>query len=108
DILPIMGIEHDCILSKPGDVTAVFKASLPEIFTLSDEEYEQLHQSWLRAIKVLTPGTVLHKQDWFREAKHSAVPRKDNDSFLSRSAARYFEGRPYILHDCYLMLTKRP
>src|SRR5476649_2076577 len=98
DILPIMGIEHDCILSKQGDVTVVFKASLPEIFTLSDQEYEQLHQSWLRAIKVLAPGTVLHKQDWFLEEKYSADPRKAGESFLSRSADRYFQGRPYTLH----------
>jgi conjugation system TraG family ATPase len=108
DILPVMGIEHDCILSKQGDVTVVFKASLPEIFTLSDEEYEQLHQSWLRAIKVLAPGTVLHKQDWFLQTKYEADSRKGGDSFLGRSADRYFGGRPYTRHDCYLMLTKRP
>ena len=35
--LPVMAVEHDCILSKQGDVTIVFKAELPEIFTLSAE-----------------------------------------------------------------------
>lgn len=33
DILPIMDVEHDCILSKQGDVTIVFKADLPELNT---------------------------------------------------------------------------
>ena len=28
DILPILGVEHDCILSKQGDVTIAFKAEL--------------------------------------------------------------------------------
>jgi hypothetical protein len=66
DILPIMDVEHDCILSKQGDVTVVFKAQLPEIFTLSDQEYEAFHQAWLKAIKLLPKYSVFHKQDWVR------------------------------------------
>ena len=50
DILPIMDVEHDCILSKQGDMTVVFKADLPEIFSLSDQEYEAFHQAWIKAI----------------------------------------------------------
>jgi len=37
-ILPIMDVQHDCILSKQGDITIVFQVVLPEIFTLSDQE----------------------------------------------------------------------
>jgi hypothetical protein len=66
DILPIMDVQHDCILSKQGDVTVVFKAELPEIFTLSDQEYEAFHQAWLKAIKLLPKFSVFHKQDWVR------------------------------------------
>ena len=72
DILPVMGIEHDCILSKQGDVTIVFKVSLPEIFTLSDEDYETLHQAWVKAIRVLPKDSILHKQDWFIERQYRA------------------------------------
>jgi len=43
DLLPIMAIEHDCILSKQGDITIAYKCILPEIFTLSDQEYEGFH-----------------------------------------------------------------
>jgi conjugation system TraG family ATPase len=108
DILPIMGIEHDCILSRQGDVTVAFALALPEIFTLCGEEYELLHQSWLRAIKALPKGTILHKQDWFIQKQFGTGSAPLTQSFLSRSADRYFEGRSYLEHDCYLMLTKRP
>ena len=57
-ILPIMDIEHDCILSKQGDITVVFKVELPEIFTLSDQEYEAFHQAWVKAIKLLPKFSV--------------------------------------------------
>ena len=63
DILPVYGVEHDAILSKMGDITIVFKLRLPELFTLSNEEYEAFHHSWIRAIKVLPVHAILHKQD---------------------------------------------
>ena len=65
DILPILDIEHDAMVSKMGDITVGFKMKLPEIFTMSDQDYEALHHSWIKAIKVLPKQSVLHKQDWF-------------------------------------------
>ena len=64
-VFPIYKVENDCILSKQGDVTLAFEATLPEIFTLSDQEYEAFHQILIKAIKVLPNNSVFHKQDWF-------------------------------------------
>jgi conjugation system TraG family ATPase len=108
DILPIMAVEHDCILSKQGDVTVVFKAELPEIFSLSDQEYEVFHQSWIKAVKILPKFCVFHKQDWFLESKYQADFKNDDSSFLSRSSERFFNERPFLDHSCYIMLTKKP
>jgi conjugation system TraG family ATPase len=108
DILPIMSIEHDCILSKQGDITVVFKADLPEIFTLSDQDYEAFHQAWGKAIKVMPKHSILHKQDWFIDSKYEADFTKDDHSFLSRSSDRFFNERPYLDHSCFIFLTKKP
>ncbi len=101
-------MEHDCILSKQGDVTIVYEVQLPELFTLSDQEYEALHQSLIRAIKILPANTVFHKQDWFTESKHAADFSAIGVSFLSRASERFFNERPYLDHQCYIMLTKKP
>ena len=106
NIFPIMGVEHNCILSKQGDITIVFEVTLPEIFTLSDNDYEAFHNAWVKAIKVLPKYSVFHKQDWFIENKY--VPDFNNDSsFLSLSSERYFNERPFLDHHCYIMLTKK-
>lgn len=107
-ILPIMAVEHDCILSKQGDVTIVFKAELPEIFTMSDQEYEDFHQSWIKAVKVLPKFCVFHKQDWFFESSYKAHFSSEDSSFLARSSERFFNERPFLDHSCYIMLTKKP
>jgi conjugation system TraG family ATPase len=108
NILPIYGVEHDAILSKQGDITIAFKVDLPEIFTLSDQEYEAFHHGWIKAIKVLPKHSVMHKQDWFTENKHVANFTGEDQSFLSRSSERFFNERPYLDHHCYIMLTKKP
>lgn len=108
ELLPIMAVEHDCIVSKQGDVTVVFKAELPEIFTLSDQEYEAFHQSWIKAIKVLPKFSVFHKQDWFLESAYKADFSSEDSSFLTRSSERFFNERPFLDHSCYIMLTKKP
>jgi len=107
-ILPIMAVEHDCILSKQGDVTVVFKVELPELFTLSNQEYEAFHQIWLKALKVLPKHTILHKQDWFLESRYKADFSSEDNSFLSQSSERFFNERPFLDHSCYIMLTKKP
>ncbi len=108
DILPILDVEHDCILSKQGDITVVFKADLPEIFTLSDQEYEAFHQAWIKAIKLLPKYSIFHKQDWFLQSSYKADFTKEDTSFLSRSSERFFNERPFLAHSCHIMLTKKP
>ncbi|MFX1707240.1 TraG family conjugative transposon ATPase [Chitinophaga sp. CC14] len=112
DMMPIMGVEHDLIVSKQGDVTLVYKAELPEIFTLSDQDYEAFHQNWVKAIKVLPKFTVFHKQDWFLDKKFDPefdkTESKEHSSFLNHASNRFFNERPYLDHSCYIYLTQKP
>lgn len=115
EIFPIMGVEHDAILSRQGDITLAYQVVLPEIFTLSDQEYEAFHHAWLKALKVLPQYTVFHKQDWFTHCHYQPVftdTRPDGErapkSFLSMSSERFFNERPFLDHTCYILLTKKP
>ncbi len=107
NILPILGVEQDCILSKQGDVTIAFKAELPEIFTLCNADYEAFHQTWIKAIKILPRHSVFHKQDWYIETKYK-LNFKEETQFLSRSSERFFNERPYLDHTSYIFITKKP
>jgi conjugation system TraG family ATPase len=108
EVLPIYKVEQDCIVSRQGDFTLAFEVTLPEIFSLGTEDFENLHQTWLKAIRILPVNTVVHKQDWFMQAFYEADFSKENLSFLAQSSERYFNERPYLDHHCYLYLTKRP
>ncbi|WP_439879744.1 TraG family conjugative transposon ATPase [Pontibacter sp. MBLB2868] len=107
-MLPVYKVEQDCILSRQGDITLAFEATLPEIFTLSDKEYEAFHQAFIKAIRLLSHHTVFHKQDWFTESAYQADFTKEGQDFLSRASERFFHERPYWEHSCYVLLTKMP
>lgn len=104
-IFPIYKVENDTIISRIGDLTIAFEVSLPEIFSLSNEDYEGFHQSWVKAIRVLPKHSCFHKQDWF--TKDSFSPIHNKDSFLSKASNQFFNKRGFLKHQCYVFLTKK-
>ncbi|TKC04226.1 TraG family conjugative transposon ATPase [Pedobacter frigoris] len=106
-IFPIYKVEHGCIISMQGDLTVVFKVDHADIFTLGSAEYEAGHHTWVKALKTLPIGTVVHKQDTFIRTRHKA-DLNPNFTFLTLSGEKAFDGRVYLDHSCYMMITKKP
>ncbi|QHS56576.1 TraG family conjugative transposon ATPase [Mucilaginibacter sp. 14171R-50] len=105
-VFPIYKIEHDTLVSMQGELTIAFELTLPEVFTLSNDEYLAFHQTWVKAIKLLPRNCIFHKQDWFVEDKCQAS--FGDKTFLSHASERFFHERPFLAHRCLVMLTKRP
>ena len=103
---PLMAVEHGYIISKDADITVAYRVELPEVFTLTRAEYEALHSTWAKAVRVLPNYSIVHKQDIFIEESYRPDICRDDLSFLSRSFERHFNERPYLNHTCYLFLTK--
>ncbi len=103
---PLLSVEQGCILSKDADITIAFQVSLPELFTVTSEEYEAIHSVWNKAVKVLPDYSIVHKQDWYIQENYKAEKQEQDLSFLSSSFERHFNERPYLNHTCYLFITK--
>ena len=103
---PLLSVENGCIVSKDADLTVAFEVELPELFTMTAAEYEAVHSSWVKAVKVLPDFSVVCKQDWFTKETYRPDFRDGEQSFLSKSYERHFNERPYLNHKCYLYLTK--
>lgn len=103
---PLLAVEHDCIISKDADITVAFQVELPELFTVTRAEYEAIHASWTKAVKVLPEYCVVHKQDWFVRETYRPDTAQEDMSFLSRSFEKHFNERPFLNHSCFLFLTK--
>jgi len=106
--MPLLAVENNCLISKMADITVGYRLYLPEIFTLSGDDYVVLHSALNKAIKGLPIGTLVHKQDWFIEEKYKPDLAHGDDSFLTQAFHRHFVERPYLNHFCYLYLSKLP
>ena len=103
---PLLSVEQGCIISKDADITIAFQVSLPELFTVTSEEYEAIHSVWNKAVKVLPDYSIVHKQDWYIQENYKTENHNNDLSFLSSAFERHFNERPYLNHTCYLFLTK--
>ncbi|WP_025144313.1 TraG family conjugative transposon ATPase [Pedobacter jeongneungensis] len=104
-IFPIYKVEKDCLLSVNGDVTVAFKLTLPEIFTLSSNDYEAMHQAFIRAIRLLPEHSIFHKQDWFLREKFSASSAAGD--FLEVASNAHFFGRQRLSQESFVFITCR-
>lgn len=103
---PLLSVEQGCIVSKDADVTVAYRVTLPELFTVTTAEYESMHGTWLKALKVLPTYTVVHKQDWFTTRRYCPDLERCGSDFLSHGFERHFNERSFLDHCCYLFLTK--
>ncbi|SMD01396.1 TraG family conjugative transposon ATPase [Pedobacter nyackensis] len=107
-ILPIWKVENHAMISMQGDMTIAYRVTLPEIGTQSTAEFEAGHQAFVKALRVLTPGTVFHKADWVTKAEARTIDEKSIKSILSNASDQFFKGRPYLAHECFIFLTQKP
>jgi conjugation system TraG family ATPase len=101
---PIVDIQENLVFANNGNLVLCYKADLPEVYSLSSNDFEDLHGSWFQALKSLPAGTVIHKQDIFQKLEYSA-DRLPNTTFLEKATHQHFKGREYISHQSYLFFV---
>ena len=104
---PITDIQDNIIFANNGNVVLCYEGVLPEIYSLSEKDFEDLHGAWFQALKSLPVGTVVHKQDIYIKKSYTSE-QLPNSTFLEKATNDHFKGREYMEHRCFLffILTK--
>ncbi|MDT0651970.1 DUF3875 domain-containing protein, partial [Autumnicola edwardsiae] len=104
---PIADIQDNIIFANNGNVVLCYEGNLPEIYSLSEKDFEDMHGAWFQALKSLSVGTVVHKQDIYLKKSYSSE-QLANSTFLEKATHDHFKGREYMEHRCLLffILTK--
>lgn len=101
---PILDLQGHIIFANNGNVVLGYQVHNPEIYSLSEKDFEDIHGSWFQAFKSLPVSTVIHKQDIYRKS-HYTANKLPNDTFLQKATHDYFKGRGYLQHSCYLFFV---
>lgn len=110
-LFPILCIdaETDIIVSKNADLTMAFALELPEIYALSESEYNAIHDVFVRAVRLLPVGYMVHKQDFFVEASYQTEFEREYllaNNYIAWENELHFAERPYLDHRTYLYVTR--
>ena len=103
EIDPIYQISDHCMLAKNGDITFAYLVSLPEIYSLGEREFDNIHSDLFKFVNMLS-DCILHKQDVFLESTYEGdnIPKA---SFLQKATFSKFQNRKYLKHYSFLYFT---
>lgn len=101
---PIVDIQENIAFGNNGNIIACYQVELPEIYALSDRDFEEMHSSWFHALKTLPSSYVVHKQDVYLKKIYTAE-KLPNKSFLEKATHEYFKGRQYMEHLSYIFFV---
>ncbi len=101
---PITDIQGNLVFANNGNVTLCYSVELPEIYSLSEKDFEDMHGAWFQAIKSLPVGCVIHKQDIYLKKVYTSE-KLPNKTFLERATHNHFKGRGHVEHHSFLFFT---
>lgn len=101
DRYPIVDIHGNRVLANNGNVILGYKLRLPEVYTLSEKDFGELHGCWHQALKSLPTGTIVHKQDIYQKDLYDASTLP-NRTFLERAIHDHFQGREFMAHAAHI------
>ncbi|UAB84179.1 TraG family conjugative transposon ATPase [Zunongwangia sp. SCSIO 43204] len=101
---PLIHMDGNLAYANNGNVILGYSVHLPEIYSLSEKDFEKLHSSWFQSLKSLPSGCLVHKQDTYHKKEYSAsaLPKQ---RFLEKATYTYFKGREYLYHECHLFFV---
>lgn len=65
EVLPIQTITDNVIVNGNGDLTIGYRLFLPEVFTLSEDDANYIHECLKGLFKMLPAGTIVHQQCYY-------------------------------------------
>ncbi|MCA0957709.1 TraG family conjugative transposon ATPase [Muricauda ruestringensis] len=95
---PIVDIQQNRVLANNGNIAYAYRVELPEIYSLSESDFEELHGQWVQALKSLPIGTLVHKLDMYQKTCYDAS-QLPSSSFLAKATRNHFEGREHLRHE---------
>ncbi len=101
---PILDIQNHTVFANNGNVVLCYKTVLPEIHSLSETDFDELHGTWFQAFKSLPVGTIIHKQDIYQKKGYGAK-QLPNTTFLQKATYEHFKGREHLEHQSHLYFT---
>ena len=104
-IWPLAGVYGDVVVTRKGVLCMGWELTLPEMYSCTEDEYDEIAGSFAAALRVLPPWCVVHRQDvYLKEVWHPDSP-KGGKPYLVKAYDDYFDGREYMTERSYIFVS---
>lgn len=104
DICPIEYIGENVIVRGDGSVTVGLDLMLPEAYSLTVEDYKNMHNSFVTALSMLPVYTTVHHQNFFYIDQYKST-WTEGDKRLMSETLNHFHMRPILKHYSRMYIT---
>lgn len=105
DTPQILHFSDNVAFCNNGTVIYGFLIELPEIYTLSEGDFDNIHNLWFNSLKDFSKGTIIHKMDIYQKKPYNSDIT--GNSFLQNATRKHFNGRDFLEHYSFLFFTYR-
>ena len=102
-VIPIQTITDNAIINGNGDITMGYRLFLPEVFTLSENDAQYIHERLEALFKMLPAGTVIHQQVFYYKGKYHNTEYSTNALIAENN--RHFDGKEILNSYANLYIT---
>ncbi len=85
-------VSNNRLLTIQGDVAFCYRLQLPEVRSLSEDQYDRLNEIWRVALKDLPQGTIILRSDRYDRQLFDASAMPEN-SYIQREEKAFAAGR---------------
>jgi hypothetical protein len=104
-IYPIQEVTNDgLIINGSGEITFSYRLELPEVYTLTAENYEAINGFLEGVISRLKDGCCIHKQDIYYLSEFD-FSKEDNNNYNKQRNLEHFHLKPQLNHYCNIYFT---
>jgi len=104
-IFPIVKVSDNKILSGIGDITFGYEMFLPEVFSLSEQDYINIYCGLLSAFSICPEGVTVNQQDYYWEHRMSNSDMPKYNNYALRKNREHFLGRKVLRHKSNLFFS---
>jgi conserved protein found in conjugate transposon len=114
--IPIYDITKSGIIigDVNGNLTVCFRLHLPKVFSLGENDFQNIIENFRIFLELLGDDILVHKQDFYYRRFFSMINRSEDLSedtgrvrdFLERAYQAHFNERPYLSMESYMYITK--
>lgn len=102
---PLLQLDGDTVLTNNGCVLFGYMIELPEIYSLSENDFDAIHDIWYNATKDFDSGTILHKCDiYLKKLFDGNMPES---TYLQKCTKKHFKNRTWFEHHSFLFFSFR-